>query len=269
MTATIGILNEKSLHASLKQWYAKPGDMLEAPLDGYVVDILRGNHVIEIQTGNFASISRKLRALTQHYRVTLVYPIVIERWILQLPSTVHGRPMRRRSPKRFRRDGLFPELVSFPDLLQCMNFSLEVAFIQEEEVRRLKGNPSGLRRASVTIERRLVGVVGRHRFETPSDLWSLIPLGLPEPFQTSHLAHVLSRPRWFAQKVAYCLRKSGASTAIGKECNSIVYSRTSNQELILMTGSGRLMSSAVFAGNNDVTRSSTSSWLSETENRHK
>jgi hypothetical protein len=173
MTATIGILNEKSLHASLKQWYAKPGDMLEAPLDGYVVDILRGNHVIEIQTGNFASISRKLRALTQHYRVTLVYPIVIERWILQLPSTVHGRPMRRRSPKRFRRDGLFPELVSFPDLLQCMNFSLVVAFIQEEEVRRLKGNPSGLRRASVTIERRLVGVVGRHRFETP--LRSVVP----------------------------------------------------------------------------------------------
>jgi hypothetical protein len=50
----IGLLNEKSLHSALKHWYARPGDRLESPLDGYVVDILRGDHVIEIQTRNFA-----------------------------------------------------------------------------------------------------------------------------------------------------------------------------------------------------------------------
>jgi len=71
----IGLLNEKSLHSALKHWYAKPGDLLEFALDGYVVDILRGNHVIEIQTGNFCSIKRKMRDLSCRYRVTLIYPV--------------------------------------------------------------------------------------------------------------------------------------------------------------------------------------------------
>ena len=75
------------------------------------------------------------------------------------------------------------------------------------------------------MERRLLGVLERHVIATPSDLWSLISWELPEPFQTIHLARVLSRPRWFAQKVAYCLRESGASTVIGKAGNALVYSR--------------------------------------------
>src|SRR5262249_35127057 len=81
------------------------------------------------------------------------------------------------------------------------------------------------RRSWVVMERRLVGVLAQHVVTAPTDLWSLIPMGLPEPFQTLHLARVLRRPRWFAQKVAYCLRESGASTAIGKAGNAIVYSR--------------------------------------------
>ena len=37
----IGLLNEKPLHASLKQWYARPGDRFEVPVDGYVIDLSR------------------------------------------------------------------------------------------------------------------------------------------------------------------------------------------------------------------------------------
>jgi hypothetical protein len=86
----IGLLNEKSLHSALKHWYAKPGDLLEFALDGYVVDILRGNHVIEIQTGSFSSIKRKMRDLSCRYRVTLIYPVAHERWILEVPGTLQG-----------------------------------------------------------------------------------------------------------------------------------------------------------------------------------
>lgn len=38
----IGTLNEKPLHAALKGWYARPGDRFEVPVDGYLVDIVRG-----------------------------------------------------------------------------------------------------------------------------------------------------------------------------------------------------------------------------------
>jgi len=32
----------------LKQWYARPGDQLEVELDGFIVDIVRGEQLIEI-----------------------------------------------------------------------------------------------------------------------------------------------------------------------------------------------------------------------------
>src|SRR5256885_11235532 len=132
---TIGLLNEHPLHAALKHWYARPGDRLEATLDGYIVDILHGNHVIEIQTGSFAAIRRKVRTLSRHYRVTLVYPVARERWIVTLPTTAPGHPVRLKSPRRQRMDQLFQELVSFPDLLQNPHLAIEIAVIRDEEVR--------------------------------------------------------------------------------------------------------------------------------------
>ena len=42
---SIGVFNEGHVHATLKQHYAQPGDVLEAPIAPYVVDILRGDLV--------------------------------------------------------------------------------------------------------------------------------------------------------------------------------------------------------------------------------
>src|ERR671919_699319 len=96
----IGLLNEKPLHASLKQWYAQPGDRLEVPVDRFVVDIVRDDLLIEIQTRNFASINSKLRTLTRSYQVRLVYPVVQEKWIVRSAKRGGGIPVRRKSPKR-------------------------------------------------------------------------------------------------------------------------------------------------------------------------
>ena len=56
----IGTLRETDLHAALKRLYAEPGDVLEARVDGYVIDLLRGELAIEFQTHNFHAIRRKL-----------------------------------------------------------------------------------------------------------------------------------------------------------------------------------------------------------------
>ena len=81
---TIGTYQEKSLHAALKDWYAAPGDREEQPVDGYVVDLVRGDELIEIQTRNFAAIRRKLSTVLQNYAVRLVHPIPAQKWIVRL-----------------------------------------------------------------------------------------------------------------------------------------------------------------------------------------
>src|SRR5258708_39950387 len=116
----IGLLNEKPLHASLKQWYARPGDRFEVPVDGFVIDIVRRREreagedlLIEIQTRNFASTRAKLIKLTRSHQVRLIYPVVQEKWIVRSVAANSGSVVRRRkSPKRGRLEDLFWELVS-------------------------------------------------------------------------------------------------------------------------------------------------------------
>jgi hypothetical protein len=217
----IGTLNEKALHASLKEWYARPGDRFEIPIDGFIVDVVRGDLLVEVQTRNFAAIKRKLVTLTAHYPVRLVYPVAREKWIVRLTEDGRSELGRRKSPKRGGVEHVFEELVHIPKLLSSPNFSLDVLLIQEEEVRRYDG-----RRGWVTQERRLLEVVGQHLFETPADVAALAPPTLPDPFTTADLAAAVGKRRRLARKMAYCLREMGALTPVGKQGNAILYTRS-------------------------------------------
>jgi hypothetical protein len=219
----VGTLNEGPLHAALKEWVARPGDQLEARVEGYTVDIVRGDLLIEIQTGNFSSIRDKLSALTERHPVRLVYPVAREKWIVKLAAGGQGRPSRRKSPKRGTVEEVFRQLVSFPNLLANPNFSLDVLLIQEEEIRHYDSTRAWRRRGWVTDERRLLDIVDRRLFETPADMAELLPSSLPQPFTTADLAACSGRPRWLAQKMAYCLREMGAIEVVGKEANAFLY----------------------------------------------
>jgi hypothetical protein len=223
MSGPITTFNESPLHAGLKAWYAGPGDRLEVAVDGYVVDVVQGGRLIEIQTGNFAAIKPKLLALTQGHPVRLAYPIAREKWIVRLDPEGPGQLGRRKSPRRGAVEDVFAELVSFPRLLAHPNFSLEVLSIQEEEVRRHDGLRRWRNRGWVTHERRLLKVLDRRLFETPADLAALLPAALPQPFTTADLARALGRPRRLAQRMAYCLREMGVLQVEGKRRNAMLY----------------------------------------------
>jgi len=212
----IGLLNEKPLHASLKEWYARPGDRFEVTVDGFVIDIARDDLLLEIQTSNFASIKSKLIDLVRAHRVRLIYPIAQEKWIVKLAKDNRGRETRRKSPKRGRVEDLFWEMVSFPQLLANPHFSLEVLLIREEEVWRYEGKRKWRRRGWVIEERRLLEVVNRRLFEQPADWRALLPESLGESFTTKDLATAMGIRRHLAQKMAYCLRKVRVIELIGK-----------------------------------------------------
>ncbi len=221
----IGTLNEAPLHAALKTWYAQPGDRLEVPVDGFVVDIVRDDLLIEIQTGNFSSIKQKLRALTEQHPVRLVYPVARNKWLVKLPPDGKGDPRRRKSPKHGNYAHLFDELVSLPYLLDHDNFTLEVLLIHEEEIRRYVGDRAWRRRGWAAEERRLLEVVDRRLFASPADLACLVPADLPEPFTTADLSNAIGERRRLAQKMAYCLRKMHVLTPVDKRGNAILYVR--------------------------------------------
>jgi hypothetical protein len=196
----IGLLNEKPLHASLKKWYAQPGDRFEVAVEGFVIDIVRDDLLLEIQTGNFASIKSKLTNLVRSHQIRLIYPIAQEKWIVQLAKDDSSGVTRRKSPKRGRVEDLFWEMVSIPQLLSNRNLSLEVLMIREEEVRRYEGKRKWRRRGWVVEERRLLEVVDQRLFEESEDWLAFLPEGL-ESFTAKDLAEAIDirrewRRRW-------------------------------------------------------------------------
>ncbi len=221
----ITVLNEKPLHADLKVWYARPGDQQEVRVDGYFVDIVRGELLVEIQTRNFFAIRRKLATLLDEHRVRLVHPIAHERWIVrEAPDgSVLGR---RKSPKRGMVEDIFHELISMPELVARPGFSLEVLLTREEESRR-QGGRRWRRQGWVTRERRLIEVIESRLIRGTEDLAAFLPSGLAGPFTTADLAVALDRPRQLAQRMAYCLRTVGVIEAVGKQGNAVLYARRS------------------------------------------
>lgn len=222
----IGTLRETSLHAALKQQLVQTGDRVEAPVAGFVVDILRGDLIIEVQTRGFSALKRKLPRLLDAYRVRLVHPIVVDRWIVHVDG--RGRPVRRRkSPWHGRLEHLFLELVSIPELVAHPNFAFDVVFIREESIRRPVRRPARparrFRRSAHTRERRLLEVVDRVAFDSPKDYERFLPPGLVEPFTCRDLATAIGQPLYLAQKIAYCLRKMDIIVPDGARRRAITY----------------------------------------------
>jgi hypothetical protein len=220
---SIGLLNEKPLHASLKQWYTLPNDRYEVSLDGFVIDIVRDDILVEIQTKSFASLKTKIIKLLRTHRLRLIYPIAQEKWIVKFAENGSGKYTRHKSPKRGRVEDLFWELVSFPQLLASPNFSLDVLLIREEEVRRYDEKRAWRKKGWVTEEHRLLEVVGHHLFEKQQDWRALLPDELSDPFTTKDLAETLGIRRQLSQRMAYSLFKGNIIQQIGKAGRANLY----------------------------------------------
>ncbi len=185
MTASpphIGTLGEKPLHAALKQWCWQDGDRFEVEVDGYVIDLVRDDLLIEIQTRSFSKMKRKLTALlAAGHQVRVVHPVAVERTIVRLDGT--GEVLsRRRSPKRGEPRDVFAELVSFPHLIADPGFEIQLVLTIEDEYRHHDPTKAWRRRGWVVTERRLTRVAGATILSSAADLAELLPDDLPKSF---------------------------------------------------------------------------------------
>ena len=221
---TSQLMNEQSLHSDIKEWYSLPGDKFEVKIDNFVIDVVRGTLLIEIQTRNFSAIKSKLASLVEKHRVRLIYPIPCKKWILRI--TESGDVIsRRKSPRKGKLVDLFYELVSIPDLVDMDNFSLEVLVIEEEEVRCNDGK-GGWRRRGVSItDRRLMNVTDKVLFKNSKGFLRFLPEDLDDLFTNKMIARKNGISIVLARKVTYCLRKMGAIVIVEKIGKELVYRR--------------------------------------------
>jgi hypothetical protein len=211
----IGVMREGPLHAAVKALLAEPGDRLEVPVGGFVIDLVRTDgELVEVQTGSFSALGKKLDALLDEHHMRIVHPIAAERRIVRVDE--HGQVLGiRRSPKRATAVAVFDQLVAFPGLLTHPNLTLEVLLLREDHIRRPQ--PVIARgRTRDPGERRLVEILDRISLRTPEDVLAAMPALPLEPFSTRELAACLGCRTVLAQRTLYCLRSIGIVARAGK-----------------------------------------------------
>lgn len=218
----IGTLAEKSLHAALKEWIAEPGDRFEVKTGRFIIDIVRNDTLIEIQTRHLYAMKRKLTRLLPDYSIHLYHPIPQARWIIR--ESAQGQFIsRRKSPKKGKILDIFTELVCVPHLLLEPNLTLHIMLTHEESILRDDGKGSWRRKGWSNYDRRLLDVVEVVSFRTAADYLGILPAGLPQPFTNKALAKALGCRANIAQKITYTLRAMELIKQVGKEGRATLF----------------------------------------------
>lgn len=217
----IGVQKERSLHHQIKKWYYKTGDKIEHKLNKYFIDIVRGDLLIEIQTGNFSAVKSKLNNLLTSYKIRLVYPLAVEKWI----SKIKGADVisRRKSPKTGKIHDIFKELIHIREIVKHPNFSLEILLIAEEEERKDDGKGSWRRKGVSITDRKLIEVKRSIILKSIDDYTIFVPESLKQPYSNKEYAQILKISKYYAQKINYTLARMNVIKCIGKKKNEILY----------------------------------------------
>ena len=194
-------LNESKLHHSLKILYQEIYEgRTEAPLDGYIYDIVTKNgNIIEIQTKNLAKLLPKiLKIIENGHNIKLIHPIpLITR--IELSNEKGKVISKRKSPKKGCIYDLFRELTGIYPVITNPHFCLEVVEIEmtEERIRtsepvQSKNGRRRFRRNWLKTGKRLDEIINTRRFSSSSDYLKLLP-PLPQPFCAKDLKTALNK----------------------------------------------------------------------------
>jgi hypothetical protein len=219
----IGTLNEFSMHAQIIHHLAQPNDQLEAELEGYFIDILRGQKIIEVQTSNLAQLMPKIKKLRDQHPIEIIYPLKAKKYIIKKKED--GEIVSRRaSPKKERIEHVFDQLVYAPEIIIHKNVSLTVLMIESEEVWLDDGEGSWRRKFWSISERNLTRILDKKHFEYNEDFLELLPKSLPSPFTNKQLAKQLRIRGRLAGKITYTFRKMGLIDIVDKKGNAYLFS---------------------------------------------
>jgi hypothetical protein len=212
---------ETSLHRSLKDRYASgEDDRREVRIAGFRIDAIdETGRLIEIQSGALGPLRGKLQRLLPDHRLRIVKPVVLSRRLLRASPRGGSVMSVRQSPKRGALVDVFDDLMGVVRIFPHANLDIEVLGVSVDEVRI----PRRRRPGYTVADRRLGQIQQTATLARASDLWSLLPPACEGTFTTTDLARQLDRPVWFAQRVAYCLRETGAARVVGKAGNRLIY----------------------------------------------
>lgn len=219
-----GTLKEKTLHATMKQYYAPDESTHEKPLCGYIADIFDGEIIIEIQNGNFGHMRDKLAAFLPEYEVYLVYPFPHVKWVCWIDTETGEVVSKHKSPKTGNAFHALPEFFRIKQYLKDPNLHIRIPLIDMEEYRLLDGKRSkDKKRGSSRYDRVPVEIHDEIILDSVVDYLQLLPIDLPDEFTSKELAKAAHVHVDYAREALKLLYDLGLVARVGKKGNTYIY----------------------------------------------
>ncbi|MDR1419371.1 MAG: hypothetical protein LBI86_03270 [Treponema sp.] len=220
---SIGTEKESALHQALKFRYTGVGGTTEHSLEGYVCDGIRDDgEIIEVQTGSFGPLKKKIPVLSARGRVRVIHPVTVVKYIELLDEK--GKPVyRRKSPRRGTEWDLFYHLLYAPELPLIPGLVIELALVDVLERRTNDGKGSWRRGGASISGRELAAWRGTIPLERPADYLRFVPFGGNDEFTVKDLAEKAGINIPLAQKTLYVLLKMNVVERTGKKGKAFLY----------------------------------------------
>lgn len=218
----IGTLGEKQVHCAVK-YTIEPNDTYhEIRIGSFVADVVTPQGIVEVQTRNFRSLSKKLGAFLQTGQVTVVHPVAWHKWICWVDGESGEVSCKRRSPKVGQALDVFYELYWIRTVLKHENLTLAVWLMDMEEYRLLNGWSRDKKRGASRYQQvplRLGQIV---TLQTPKDYAALLP-PMEGAFTKKELAKAAHRSPTWAQRALATLKELKAVAEVGKRGREKLY----------------------------------------------
>jgi ribosomal protein S25 len=222
---TIGTKNESSLHKSLKASYGGEDALLEAQVGDYVCDAVSSSGTaIEVQTGNFAPLRKKLDTLLKNGAVQIIYPVILLKQI-EVHAADGTLVSRRKSPRKGTEWDLFRALVYAPEIMATKGVELLLALVEVAEIRVADGQGSWRRKGVSIKDRVLTAHQGVVVLSKKKDYLRFVPFKKKEKWTTKELSQKAKITVSLAQKAVFVLCKTGVITHEGKRGRAYLYER--------------------------------------------
>ncbi len=221
--AGFGTLAEKRLHAVIKKYLCADETLHEVGISGtrFISDIRMGNEILEVQTGAFFPMRKKIDYYLSHTdcTVTVVHPVAAVRRLSWVdPVSFEIAPPRR--VRAERAEELLPELYCLLPHLGNPRLRFLVLMLEVHDFRLQNGSrsPDG-KKGSVRYERMPISLLEELSFCEPSDYARFLPPSLPATFtvkQFSDATKLRGRDAYSAVRVLATLGLLAPAPPIGR-----------------------------------------------------
>ncbi|MCL2229931.1 MAG: hypothetical protein FWC01_02450 [Treponema sp.] len=223
---SIGTKNESSLHKTLKFQYTGEGGKSEVQVGEFVADgISKKGEYIEVQTGSFAPLRKKVKEFASHGSVRIIHPIPISKKI-EVFDTKGKLLYRRKSPVRGSIWDLFDALLHAPEIALVKNITIEAALVDTTEKRVKDGKGTWRKKGISKRDKSLAAFHESVIFAKKADfIKHFVPFKTKEEFTVTSHAEKAEIKRHVSQKALYVLTKMKAIKRVGKKGQAWVYTR--------------------------------------------